>query len=70
MEAGPGVTHLGAQPWIGLLSLPRLHQNLLNEQGGNPDLIELQLAPVPKDQIRAAYNRRVRVAARRKMLQH
>ncbi len=43
---------------------------LLNEQGWNPDLIELQLAHVPKDQIRAAYNRSVRVDERRKMLQH
>lgn len=43
---------------------------LLNEQGWNPDLIELQLAHVPKDQIRATYNRSVRVEERRKMLQH
>jgi hypothetical protein len=52
------------------LPRPRLRQTLLNEQGWDPDLIELQLAHVPKDRIRAAFNRSVRVDARRKMLQH
>jgi len=70
MGAVPDVNHPGAQPGIGLLPRPRLRQSLLNEQGCNPDLIELQLAHVPKDRIRAAYSRSVKVDVRRKMLQH
>lgn len=42
---------------------------LLNEQGWNSDLIELQLAHVPKDRVRAAYNRSSRIEDRRKMMQ-
>ncbi len=34
-----------------------LASSILNEQGFNPDAIERQLAHVPKDKIRAAYNR-------------
>jgi len=43
---------------------------LLNEQDWSPDLIELQLAHAPRDRIRAAYNRSVRIEERRKMMQH
>ena len=43
---------------------------LLNEQDWSPDLIELQLAHAPKDRIRAAYNRGLRIEERRKMMQH
>jgi integrase len=43
---------------------------LLNEQDWSPDLIELQLAHAPKDRIRAAYNRGLRIEERRRMMQH
>ena len=43
---------------------------LLNEQDWNSDLIELQLAHTPKDRVRAAYNRGLRIEERRKMMQH
>jgi integrase len=42
---------------------------LLNEQGWNPDLIELQLAHKERNKVRAAYNRAQRLAERRKMMQ-
>jgi len=42
---------------------------LLNEQGWNPDLIELQLAHKERNKVRAAYNRAQRLADRRKMMQ-
>jgi len=42
---------------------------LLNEQGWNPDLIELQLAHAERNKVRAAYNRAQRLAERRKMMQ-
>lgn len=42
---------------------------LLNEQGFHPDLIELQLAHAPRDEVRAAYNRAQRLSERRAMLQ-
>ncbi len=42
---------------------------LLNEQGWNSDLIEIELAHVPKDRVRAAYNRSSRIEDRRKMMQ-
>jgi hypothetical protein len=41
----------------------------LNEQGWNPDLIELQLAHAERNKVRAAYNRASRLAERRKMMQ-
>jgi len=41
----------------------------LNEQGWNPDLIELQLAHAERNQVRAAYNRAQRLEERRKMMQ-
>lgn len=41
----------------------------LNEQGWNPDLIELQLAHAERDPVRAAYNRAQRLPERRKMMQ-
>jgi integrase len=41
----------------------------LNELGFHPDLIELQLAHAPKDQVRAAYNRAQRLKERRAMMQ-
>lgn len=40
-----------------------------NEQGYNPDAIERQLAHVPEDKVRAAYNRAEYIAARRQILQ-
>jgi len=43
---------------------------LLNEQGWNSDLIEIELAHVPKDRVRAAYNRSMRIDERRKMMQY
>lgn len=42
---------------------------LLNEQGWNPDLIELQLAHKERNKVRAAYNRAQRLAERRQMMQ-
>jgi len=42
---------------------------LLNEQGFHPDLIELQLAHAERNQVRAIYNRSLRLAERRKMMQ-
>src|SRR6185503_19651962 len=39
----------------------------LNEQGWAPDLIELQLAHVERNEVRAAYNRAQRLAERSKM---
>lgn len=41
----------------------------LNEQGWNPDLIELQLAHAERNKVRAAYNRASRLTERRKMMQ-
>jgi integrase len=41
----------------------------LNEQGWNPDLIELQLAHAERDEVRGAYNRAQRLDERRKMMQ-
>jgi integrase len=41
----------------------------LNEQGLDPDLIELQLAHAERDEVRGAYNRAQRLADRRKMMQ-
>jgi hypothetical protein len=42
---------------------------LLNEQGFHPDLIELELAHGERNQVRAVYNRSLRLAERRKMMQ-
>lgn len=41
----------------------------LNEQGWPPDVIELQLAHMERNKVRAAYNRAQRLAERRKMMQ-
>jgi integrase len=42
---------------------------LLNEKGYHPDLIELQLAHTERNDVRAAYNRAVRLGERRTMMQ-
>jgi integrase len=42
---------------------------LLNEQGWNPDLIELQLAHAERNKVRSAYNRAERLSERRTMMQ-
>ena len=42
---------------------------LLNELGYNADVIERQLAHVPSDKVRSAYNRAERLAERRSMMQ-
>ncbi len=42
---------------------------LLNERGYHPDLIELQLAHAERNEVRAAYNRAVRLGERREMMQ-
>jgi integrase len=42
---------------------------LLNEQGWSPDAIERQLCHMPKDQVRAAYNRAQYMDERRRMMQ-
>ena len=42
---------------------------LLNEQGFDPDAIELQLAHKPRNRVRAAYNRAQKLAERRTMMQ-
>ncbi|WP_036246922.1 integrase arm-type DNA-binding domain-containing protein [Methylobacter sp. BBA5.1] len=42
---------------------------LLNEQGWSPDAIERQLCHMPKDAVRAAYNRAQYLEERRKMMQ-
>lgn len=42
---------------------------LLNEQGRNPDLIELQLALKERNKVRAVYNRAQRLVGRRHMMQ-
>ena len=41
---------------------------LLNEQGYPPDVIERQLAHVPGNQVRAAYNRAEYLPERRRMM--
>lgn len=41
----------------------------LNEMGVDPQLVELQLAHLDKDRVRAAYNRSERMPERRKMMQ-
>lgn len=41
----------------------------LNEQGWPPDVIELQLAHMERNKVRAAYNRAQRLAERRKIMQ-
>ncbi|MGC1460278.1 MAG: integrase arm-type DNA-binding domain-containing protein [Steroidobacteraceae bacterium] len=46
-----------------------LASTLLNEQGWNPNLIELQLAHKERNKVRAAYNRAQRLAERRQMMQ-
>ena len=42
---------------------------ILNELGWNPDAIEAQLAHVPTNRVRAAYNRAAYLDERRRMLQ-
>jgi integrase len=42
---------------------------LLNEQEFPPDVIELQLAHMERNKVRAAYNKAQRLAERRKMMQ-
>jgi len=42
---------------------------LLNEQGWSPDAIERQLCHMPKDEVRAAYNRAQYLQERRRMMQ-
>jgi integrase len=42
---------------------------LLNEQGFPPDVIELQLAHVERNEVRAAYNRAKHLPERRRMMQ-
>jgi integrase len=42
---------------------------LLNELGFSPDVIELQLAHRERNEVRAAYNRALRLDDRRKMMQ-
>jgi integrase len=42
---------------------------LLNEQGFPPDVIELQLAHLERNKVRAAYNKAQRLPERRKMMQ-
>jgi integrase len=42
---------------------------LLNEQGWNGDLIELQLSHLDRNKIRATYNKALRLAERREMMQ-
>ncbi|MEF3075636.1 integrase arm-type DNA-binding domain-containing protein [Methylobacter sp. Wu1] len=42
---------------------------LLNEQGWSPDAIERQLAHMPRDSVRAAYNRAQYLDERRRMMQ-
>jgi len=41
----------------------------LNEQGWNPDAIELQFAHKERNKVRAAYNRAERLAERKKVMQ-
>ncbi len=43
---------------------------LLNEQGWTPDAIERQLSHMPKDQVRAAYNRAQYLDERKKLMQY
>jgi len=43
---------------------------LLNEQGWSPDAIERQLSHMPRDKIRAAYNRAEYLTERRKLMQN
>lgn len=42
---------------------------LLNEQGWSPDAIERQLCHMPRDAVRAAYNRAQYLEERRRMMQ-
>ena len=50
-------------------SFRSMASTLLNEQGFPPDVIELQLAHVERNKVRAAYNRVQRLAELRKMMQ-
>ena len=52
--------------WHGFRSMASTN---LNEQGWHPDLIELQLAHAERDRVRGAYNKALRLADRRKMMQ-
>jgi integrase len=45
-----------------------LASTILNENGFRPDVIERQLAHMPRDQVRAAYNRAEYLPERRKMM--
>ena len=46
-----------------------LASSILNEQGFNPDAIERQLAHIPSDKVRAAYNRAEYMAERTEFMQ-
>lgn len=46
-----------------------LASSILNEQGFNPDAIERQLAHIPTDKVRAAYNRAEYLAERTEFMQ-
>lgn len=46
-----------------------LANSILNEQGFNPDAIERQLAHIPTDKVRAAYNRAEYLAERTEFMQ-
>jgi len=52
--------------WHGFRSIA---STCLNEQGWQPDLIELQLAHAERNEVRAAYNKAQRLAERRTMMQ-
>jgi integrase len=52
--------------WHGFRSLA---STALNEQGFPPDVIELQLAHRERNDVRAAYNKALRLDERRKMMQ-
>lgn len=75
-----GIRHLNeASPRMGLIrlgidstahGLRALASTVLNESGHfRPDVIEMALAHVPKDEVRAAYNRAEYIEERREMLQ-
>jgi hypothetical protein len=50
--------------------LRTMASTLLNEQGFPPDVIELKLAHVERNKVRAACNKAQRLSERRSMMQH
>lgn len=66
---GKIINHMGYKGIATPHGFRSLASSTLNEQGFNPDAIERQLAHVPKDKVRAAYNRTEYLTERIEMMQ-